>query len=81
MSAHVITGVTPLEDFRLALEFDGFEQRVFDVSPYIRGDFYGELADDSYFRQAYVAFEGQCIAWPHDQDISPEDLYELSVAL
>lgn len=81
MGAHVITKVTPLENSRLLLEFDGIEQKVFDVTPYIQGDFYGELANASYFKQARIVFGGQCVAWPHDQDISPEDLYGLSVAL
>lgn len=81
MGKHVITKLTPQDNYRLMLEFDGSERRIFDVAPYIKGELYGELADVSYFKQVRIGTGGTFVMWPHEQDISPEDLYELSVAI
>ena len=35
--------VTPLENYRLLLTFDNHERKIFDVTPYIHGNWYGEL--------------------------------------
>ncbi len=56
------------------------ERRVLDISHHIRGTWMGELSNPAYF--ARVGIEPnwrQWIVWPHEQDISPEELYELSV--
>ena len=44
--------VYPQRDYMLMIVFDNGETRVFDVKPYIRGEWYGRLADEAYFRAA-----------------------------
>ncbi len=69
--------VTPLKERRLLVVFDNGEQRIFDVSPYISGSWYGMLADESFFKTVRIA--GNTVEWADGQDIAPHELYELSV--
>lgn len=75
-----IISVDALDDCRLELEYDSGERRVFDVSPYMSGSWYGELKDPAYFRLVKVLPGGVGIEWPHGQDIAPHELYDLSRA-
>lgn len=68
--------VKPLENFMLAVAFDNGETKEFDVKPYISGNFYGKLANKSYF--ATVKTNGFSVEWADGQDICPDDLYYLS---
>ncbi len=72
-----VLDVKPLENYRLLLTFSTDEQKIFDVSPYIFGDWYGKLKDEAYFRT--VRPSGRTVEWEGGQDIAPHELYELSV--
>ena len=72
----VIT-VKPLNDYKLYLSFDTGEQRIFDVKPYISGDWYGQLQDPTIFATVHVA--GHTVEWADGQDIAPHELYDLSI--
>lgn len=74
-----ISSVTPLEDCRLLLTYDGEGPRVFDAAPYASGPWYSELLDAAYFKMVRLLDGGGGIEWPHGQDIAPHELYELSV--
>lgn len=67
----------PLNNYKLFLSFDTGEQRIFDVRPYINGDWYGKLIDPSVFATAHVS--GHTVEWSGGQDIAPHELYDLSV--
>lgn len=69
------TKVVPLEDYKLSIEFDNGERKIFDVKPYISGSWYGELIDKVYFKSVDV--DGFTVVWPNGQDICPDDLYYL----
>ena len=69
--------VQPQEDYTLLLSFDNGERRVFDMKPYIRGEWMGELHDLSYFRR--VTLNDATVEWPNEQDICPDTLYEQSI--
>ena len=71
--------VTPLDDFRLLITFDSEEKKIFDVKPYIKGSWYGELGNIGYFKSVFT--DGFTVVWPNGQDICPDELYELSVSL
>lgn len=68
--------VSPLDGCRLDVVFNTGERKVFDVKPYISGEFYGQLADPVYFCSVRIAPDG-VVEWPDGQDISPDDLYYL----
>lgn len=72
-----VTAVKPLPDYKLLLDFETGERKIFDVMPYIRGDWYGKLRDVDVFRTVHVA--GISIAWADGQDIAPHELYDDSV--
>jgi len=74
-----IVKVEPISDYRLKLYYETGEVKLFDVSSYISGDWYGQLRDISYFRTVHVNPEGSCIEWADGQDIAPHELYDLSV--
>ena len=35
----------------MELQYSNGEKRIFDVKPYIEGSWFGELNDDTYFKQ------------------------------
>ena len=69
--------VSPENNYILFLEFDNGEKKRFDVKPYIKGTWFNELNDLSYFKR--VQPNGFNIEWPNGQDICPDDLYYNSV--
>ena len=71
--------VEPMEDYRLLVTFDSGERRVFDVKPYIKGSWFGQLKDPEVFRSVRVA--GLSVEWPDGQDLCPDCLYHDSVAI
>ncbi len=69
--------VLPKNNYILYLEFDNGEKKTFDVKPYIKGSWFNELNDLSYFKR--VQPNGFNVEWPNGQDICPDDLYYNSV--
>ena len=68
--------VNPLEIYIIQVQFDNGEIKLFDVKPYIKGAWYGELKEKSYFSTVHT--DGFTVAWANGQDICPDDLYYLS---
>ena len=73
----VLTAVTPLDDYRLALTFGDNERRIYDFKPNLSNKFYSPLADVKLFEKVSVA-DGE-IEWVTGQDFCPHTLYEHSV--
>ena len=71
--------VKALDDFKLEVSFNNGEKKIFDVKPYIKGSWYGELRDPVYFRS--VSVNGFTVEWANGQDICPDELYHDSVAI
>ena len=65
--------VQPLADYRLKITFTNGELGVYDCRPLLGFGVFGELADETYFRQARAV--GGTVVWPHEQDICPDTLY------
>lgn len=76
-----ILSVTPKENYKLQLQYETGETKLFDVSPYIRGSWFGELKEKSYFQSVRLLPDGIGIEWSNGQDIAPHELYENSVAI
>ena len=77
-SPHVLA-VSAEGTHHLLLEYETGERKLFDASPWFKGEFYSQLGDKGYFGQVRVIDGGIAVGWPNGQDIGPEDLYELSV--
>ena len=71
--------VKPLPGYKLLLDFDTKEKKVFDVSPYISGSWFGKLEDSSIFNTVRVC--GNTVMWVGGQDIAPHELYDESILI
>ncbi len=69
--------VKPLRDYKLFVTFDNGEEKIYDVSPLIRGDWFGQLGDINIFNTVHIA--GLSVEWEDGQDICPDDLYYNSI--
>lgn len=74
-----VVSVTPTTDFKLLLEFENGEHRVFDMVPLMNKKPFDQLRDPARFTQAYVDYG--TVVWPRNIDIAPETLYDRSKAL
>jgi hypothetical protein len=73
-----VTKFDAIEDFKLHIQFENGEKKVFDVSPYLDKGIFTELKDQNYFKQVRIAFGS--IVWPHEQDFSKDTLYLLGTS-
>lgn len=73
--------VEAMPSLKLRLFYETGEVKLFDVSPYATGSWYGQLKDESYFRRVQLLLGGIGIEWPEGQDIAPHELYENSVTV
>lgn len=69
--------VEPLENYKLMVTFQDGKVGIFDVKPYLFGEFYEPIKDREYFKK--VKINGFTVEWPNGADISPEELYENSI--
>ncbi len=71
--------VEPLKSMKLRLVYETGEVKLFDVTPYAEGSWFGELKDADYFRTVHLLPDRSGIEWGNGQDIAPHELYECSV--
>jgi hypothetical protein len=67
--------VEPLDEYKLLLHYETNETKLFDVSSYISGNWYGQLKDKGYFNAVHICDNRVGIEWPDGQDIAPHELY------
>jgi hypothetical protein len=69
--------VTPLAAYRLKVRFTNGEQRIFDVSPYLKYPAFRRLSNTAYFALAHP--DHGTVAWPDDIDFCPDTVYVESI--
>lgn len=74
-----VVSVKVQPDYRLLLEFENGEWRMFDMSPYMDKKPFNRLKNASMFHGAHVDYG--TVVWSGNIDISPETLYDRSVAI
>ena len=74
-----VTGVRPLNDFRLWTRFNNGEARVFDFEPLLKMPGYAPLSNIDTFKGVYIDY-GVPVWNNGDIDIAPEYLYENGVS-
>ncbi len=74
-----VVNVEPLSEYKLSLEFENQEKRIFDVTPYLEMGVFRQLKDKNIFSRAFI--EGGTVMWPGEIDIAPETLYDRSTPL
>lgn len=47
--------VKPLDNYKLYVGFDNGETRIYDVTPLIKGDWYGQLRNPNLFKTVHIA--------------------------
>lgn len=72
-----LLSVSPEEGYKLLLSYENGEKKIFDVSPYISGAWYGELKDLETFKKVRVS--NHSVEWEGGQDIAPHELYHNSI--
>ncbi len=72
-----VRAVKAMDDYHLRLVFSNGEVRLYDCSPLMDFGVFQELRNPVYFHQVHLAHGA--VAWPHEQDICPDTLYERSV--
>jgi Protein of unknown function (DUF2442) len=70
-----VTAVTPLDPYRLRVEFNDGVVRDVDCTFLLRGTLGEPLRDPDYFRQVRVDEESRTILWPNGLDPAPELLH------
>jgi len=68
-----VVSVKPIDGYRLFLEFENGEQKVFDMSKYLEIGKFKELKDLKLFSDVRVSFD--TIEWGNGLDLDPEILY------
>lgn len=68
----LVVAVTALADYRLDVEFDTGERRIFDVKPYLETGVFRKLRDG---RFESVKVVGGAIEWPGEIDLSWDTVY------
>ena len=76
-----IISVKPISNYRLELQYETGENKILDVKPYIIGDWFGKLSDQSYFKAVKIIRNGKGIEWPDGQDVAPHELYNNSASV
>ena len=74
-----VKNVKPLKDYKLELEFENGEKKIFDIKPYLNTGKIAELMDENLFKQVRISFDA--IEWPNGLDFDPEFLYKNSEKL
>ncbi len=65
--------VTALPGYKLQVQFENEELKIFDMSPYLQYPAFSALSHDNLFLQARVL--NGTVVWTDEIDISPDTLY------
>jgi hypothetical protein len=72
----LIKTVEPLENYKLLIEYQNSEKKIFDVSAYLGNGIFKELLDWRMFKTVKVMFDS--VEWQNGADIDPETIYNCS---
>ena len=70
-----VSGVRPLDDFRLWVRFSNSETRIFDCKPLLQAPAFAPLAEPDVFKSVNIDY-GVPVWKDGEIDIAPETLYE-----
>ena len=70
-----ISGVRPMDNYRLWVRFNNNEEKIFDFKPLLNSPAFAPLSDIEIFKGVYIDY-GMPVWNNGDIDIAPEYLYE-----
>ncbi len=68
-----VKSVQPLDDYKLALEFENGEHHIFDLKPYLEKGVFKRLKNPALFKTAHVV--AGSVEWNGEIDMSYDTLY------
>ena len=68
-----VKSVQPLDDHKLALEFESGEHRIFDLKPYLEMGVFKHLKNPALFKTAHII--AGSVEWSGEIDLSYDTLY------
>ena len=71
-----VVNVHAMPDYKLYLEFENGEKRIFDMAPYMEKRPFVRLKETPKFLMAKIDYG--TVVWPGNIDIAPETLYNKS---
>jgi hypothetical protein len=74
-----VVHVTPLDRYRLSIEFEDGVAGTIDLSNRLTGEMFEPLRDETVFRQVMIDDFG-AVCWPNGADFAPDSMYEELVA-
>ena len=75
-----VSGVRPMDDYKLWIRFGNGEVKVFDFSPLLNTRAFEPLRDSKVFQSVYIDY-GVPVWNDGDIDIAPEYLYENGITI
>jgi hypothetical protein len=76
-----IISVEALEIYKIKINYETGETKLFDVLSYISGVWYEELKNSGYFKTVRIVSNETGIEWEHNQNIAPHELYAMGVSV
>ena len=68
-----------LENFKIKINYETNENKIYDFRKILNNNFYKKLNNPEYFKKAKSA--KTTIEWPDGEDIDPNELYDNSVLI
>ena len=68
-----VKSIQPLDDYKLALEFENGEQRIFDLKPYLEMGVFKRLKNSTEFKTERVV--AGSVEWSGEINLSYDTLY------
>ncbi len=65
--------VKPLENYKLKVEFENGEEKIFDMKPYLTYPVYKDLNDENVFKEAQIKY--RTVIWNEEIDVDPDRLF------
>jgi hypothetical protein len=70
-----VVQITPLERYRLRVEFDDGVYGTIDLSDRLFGEMFEPLRDEALFRQVSIDSHG-VVCWPNGADLAPDAMHQ-----
>ena len=70
-----ITAIKVVSPFTMEIIFSDGLKKTIDFLPMLKGEMYGPLADELYFKKICLNKDVHTIEWPNGADFDPEILY------
>ncbi len=75
-SIHRVTSFKIVGPYKLKVSFEDGLTRSIDFLPVLKGELYGPLRDETFFRRVKLDSEVHTLVWPNGADFDPATLHD-----